>query len=52
MMITDQNRTFFIVCYKFMPCSLTHMMITNQECGEETTWVGYNSYMEHISKGL
>jgi hypothetical protein len=46
------NMIFLIVHNKFMPCSLMHMMITDQECGQETTWAGYNSYREHIFKGL
>jgi hypothetical protein len=46
------NRTFLLVCNIFILCSLIHMMIRDQECSQETKWDGYDSFMEHISKGL
>jgi hypothetical protein len=46
------NQTLLLVRNKFMSCSLIHMMIADQECGQETTWAGYDFYREHISKGL
>jgi hypothetical protein len=46
------DRSLLLVCNKFMPSSLIHLMIEDQECSQETTWSGYDSDGEHISKGL